>query len=433
MKSQKVIALLLSTALSISTCVPLGSITALGAETGTTAQAVEVQEEVSDSAESAESPEEEEASAAEETAAADEQEAASQEIAAEETEVTENAEDTENVTAEVEDDNNESADETEAPVPAQEEEASEAADNTNSEEADTAASEETAVPAEEPVQNGNVENSTGITAPAQTETVETDAQNSVDFSNAIEIKVGESHNVSITEEGGSVLFRFVPEETAAYSFYSDENSGDPKATLYDADKSLINTWDDNNGNNFHIQRTFKKDETYYFESGMYSSTGSYTVHLIKEAFYAEHATDSYRSVSLNDEVTLEVSAFSTSALAYQWFDNDEAIIEGATSAAYTFTAQKNERYHCHVSDENGNSENLYFSINIDNRLNAYTLDKYGSQLTWSTIYVAPKDSAELNVSVSADDMSGLTYVWTHNGETIEGADSTSYTIESVSN
>ena len=59
MKSQKVIALLLSTALSISTCMPLGNITALGAETGATVQTVEVQEEASDSAENAESPQEE--------------------------------------------------------------------------------------------------------------------------------------------------------------------------------------------------------------------------------------------------------------------------------------------------------------------------------------------------------------------------------------
>ncbi len=434
MKSQKVIALLLSTALSISTCVPLGSITALGAEAGTTAQAVEVQEEVSDSAESAESPEEEEASATEETVAADEQEAASQETATEETENTE-----ENVTDEVEDDSNESADETEAAVPAQEAESPEADDNTGSEEADTAASEETAVPAEEPVQSENVENSTDITAPALTETVETEAQNSVDasasvdFSNAEEIKAGESHKVDITEEGGSVLFRFVPEETAAYSFYSDENSGDPRASLYDADKSLIGTWDDQNGNNFYIQRTFEKGETYYFEAEMYSGTGSYSAHLIKDEFYAEYATGSNRTVFLNDEVTLEVRAFSNSALSYQWYDIDnEEKIEGATSAAYTFTAQKNASYRCHVSDENGNYNDLYFNIYIDNRLKAYVIDEYGDETAWPTVNVAPNGSAELNVTVSADDMTGLTYKWSDsNGNPVEGAGNTTCTIGPV--
>ncbi len=67
MKSQKVIALLLSTALSVSTCMPLGNITALGAETEPAAQAVEVQEEDSDSAENEESPQEEDSSEAEAT------------------------------------------------------------------------------------------------------------------------------------------------------------------------------------------------------------------------------------------------------------------------------------------------------------------------------------------------------------------------------
>ena len=67
MKSQKVIALLLSTALSVSTCMPLGNITALGAETEPAAQAVEVQEEDSDSAENEESPQKEDSSEAEAT------------------------------------------------------------------------------------------------------------------------------------------------------------------------------------------------------------------------------------------------------------------------------------------------------------------------------------------------------------------------------
>ena len=44
MKSQKVMALLLSISLSVSTCTPLGSIAALGAETGAAAQEAAVQE-----------------------------------------------------------------------------------------------------------------------------------------------------------------------------------------------------------------------------------------------------------------------------------------------------------------------------------------------------------------------------------------------------
>ena len=50
MKSQKVMALLLSISLSVSTCTPLGSIAALGAETGAAAQEAAVQEEVSGAA-----------------------------------------------------------------------------------------------------------------------------------------------------------------------------------------------------------------------------------------------------------------------------------------------------------------------------------------------------------------------------------------------
>lgn len=435
MKSQKVIALLLSTALSISTCVPLGSITALGAETGTTAQAVEVQEEVSDSAESAESPEEEEASAAEETAAAEEQEAASQEIAAEETEVTENAEDTENVTAEVEDDNNESADETEAPVPAQEEEASEAADNTNSEEADTAASEETAVPAEEPVQNGNVENSTGITAPAQTETVETDAQNFLDepvlsdFSNAVEIKAGDSYEINIKDEDEYILFRFVPEETAAYTFYSSAGyTSSPMGCLYSEDGSLIDSWYNNkDNNNFEVNRIYTEGETYYFKVGMSNVSRSYKVYLKKKDLYAERVGDLDRTVSPGEEITLEVRTASSSEISYGWVYGDDVLEEG-TSSAYTFIPQHSGMYYCSILDEKGNNELVYFNIKIDNHLSALYIDANGNYYSGTTVYVSPNASAVLNVTVSADNMNGIYYVWYDNDDWIEGVDTPSYTV-----
>ena len=217
MKSQKVIALLLSTALSVSTCMPLGNITALGAETEPAAQAVEVQEEDSDSAENEESPQEEDSSEAEatENISEDDSEEPAEEAASETV------------------DDEESSDESNAAVPAQEAESSETEENDSDQEASPE------------------ENQTDNTAPAGTETIRKGTGNSGsdaasgsdsgsdpeivtgsdpgtwsdsdDFSNFIEIEAGEDKTADFSGGNSFVLFRFTPDETCEYRFYSDSD------------------------------------------------------------------------------------------------------------------------------------------------------------------------------------------------------------------
>ena len=76
-------------------------------------------------------------------------------------------------------------------------------------------------------------------------------------------------------------------------------------------------------------------------------------------------------VPLNEKVTLQVKAVSSSQIYYQWYDSNDKAIRGATSAAYTFTASKSDYYYCNISDEAGNEEDLYFWIGIENHLKIY--------------------------------------------------------------
>lgn len=154
MKSQKVMALLLSIALSVSTCTPLGSIAALGAETGAAAQEAAVQEEVSGAAETSETMEESGDTSAAESA-----------------------------------------------VPAAEEAAAPAADQAG-EDADESSTVITAPPE---------------TADVKTDAQSfAELSPDDDFSNAIEIHPGDVMGVSLTDENDYVLYRFVPEETSRY-------------------------------------------------------------------------------------------------------------------------------------------------------------------------------------------------------------------------
>ena len=352
MKSQKVIALLLSTALSVSTCMPLGNITALGAETEPAAQAVEVQEEDSDSAENEESPQEEDSSEAEatENISEDDSEEPAEEAASETV------------------DDEESSDESNAAVPAQEAESSETEENDSDQEASPE------------------ENQTDNTAPAGTETIRKGAGNSGsdaasgsdsgsdpeivtgsapgtrsdsdDFSNFIEIEAGEDKTADFSGGNSFVLFRFTPDETADYVFYSSSD-GNTYAELYDSSLSLIYASDNDDGSNFKIYDTFNEGDTYYFKVGSRDSDlTSFKVHLRKIYFSCEPVGEAERNVSPNETVTLEVKAESSSEISCQWYDPDNNPIEGADSPTYTFEAKKSGYYNCHLYDEDGNSDDV---------------------------------------------------------------------------
>ena len=59
-----------------------------------------------------------------------------------------------------------------------------------------------------------------------------------------DLSLDETYEVSV-EDGASVWFRFIPEETGNYKFYSfDKESGDPYANLYDAEGNYLRDDDD---------------------------------------------------------------------------------------------------------------------------------------------------------------------------------------------
>ena len=426
MKSQKVIALLLSTALSVSTCMPLGNITALGAETEPAAQAVEVQEEDSDSAENEESPQEEDSSEAEatENISEDDSEEPAEEAASETV------------------DDEESSDESNAAVPAQEAESSETEENDSDQEASPE------------------ENQTDNTAPAGTETIRKGTGNSGsdaasgsdsgsdpeivtgsdpgtwsdsdDFSNFIEIEAGEDKTADFSGGNSFVLFRFTPDETCEYRFYSDSDV-DTYAELYDSSLSLIYASDNDDGSNFKIYDTFNEGDTYYFKVGSWDSDlTSFKVHLRKLYFSYEFVGEDFRRVSPNETVTLEVNADSSSEISYQWYDPSYNPIEGADSSTYTFTARNSGVYSCHIHDEDDNIAVVEYQVIIDNNLTADAEDEYGNQTDWQDVKANLNETTELNAFVTADDMEGLTYKWTDSEwNQIEGADTTSYTVGPV--
>ena len=273
MKCQKVIALLLSTALSVSTCISLGNTAVLGAEPAVTAHSAEEVEKQTETADSSEEESteqadmEEETESEEEAAAGDNQEVNTEKTDAEDTETAESSETglSEAETAGQETESTTTDNEAEDIVPAQEAESSDTETTASDRKSESDAPEKVSVPASDMSKEERTESSTVITSPAQNY-IELSPEDN--FSKAIEIKAGDTKTVSIADEDGYVLYRFIPKATKGYSFYSFNNTFDPVCHLYDSQKQLIDVYHDTDeDDNFNFNRILTAGQTYYFQVG----------------------------------------------------------------------------------------------------------------------------------------------------------------------
>ena len=95
-----------------------------------------------------------------------------------------------------------------------------------------------------------------------------------------DIEPGETKNINIDTSYASETFRYIPEHSGYYAFYSSGNV-DTYGYLLDEDKEEIKRDDDNGTNaNFRINQYLEAGETYYWKACCIGdSTGSFTVTL----------------------------------------------------------------------------------------------------------------------------------------------------------
>ncbi|MBR5677154.1 MAG: hypothetical protein IKX20_03350, partial [Paludibacteraceae bacterium] len=123
--------------------------------------------------------------------------------------------------------------------------------------------------------------------------------------------------------------------------------------------------------------------------------------------------DSYiLMVGLNETANLsvEVSADDPSGITYDWYTKGNLIENTTTGSIVTDNITKYTSYSCKVTDRYGNSRWVYFYIYVDNNFKAWVTDSNGENSSCD-LYVKPKETAYLSVSVSASDPDGITYQW----------------------
>ncbi|MCR4772504.1 MAG: hypothetical protein K5855_09375, partial [Oscillospiraceae bacterium] len=146
------------------------------------------------------------------------------------------------------------------------------------------------------------------------------------------------------------------------------------------------------------------------------------------------ADDSSTFVHPGETAVMIVDAYTNAPgeLTYAWyFYNEETWdyepVEGETgSTLEAVNVRKMLSYRCDVSDSSGATCQVYFGVNLNNKLNAYAENDN------DYILVYPGEDALLSVVVEGLDLEGVTYSWRDdNYNTIDGASSACYTVENV--
>ena len=228
--------------------------------------------------------------------------------------------------------------------------------------------------------------------------------------------------------------------------YDEENGG--------------NNWETMEGvtsDSYTIDSVSGKDQYEVYVYDQYGNSGSLLFYIYVQNNLQVSAdngdtyeTTLYVSPGTSLELKPVVTADDLSGLTYEWYRGvyneeynyyDWEEMEGVTSDSYTIdSVSTKDAFEVKVSDQYGNSDSLYYYIQVQNNLkvNAENGDTFDTSL-----YVLPGVSVELKPVVTADDTSGLTYTWYHcdyseevqecfSEEKIEGATTDSYTIDSVS-
>ncbi len=251
---------------------------------------------------------------------------------------------------------------------------------------------------------------------------------------------------AVVTGGQLTWFRFVPGETANYSFYSSTDM-DTFAYLYEKTGDVLHELknDDDGGsrNNFQIVYELTAGKEYYFGVRFYDGDKSGSFPVTIEKYNGLVAAMVNESMNLTEEigktVTLGISASSGKGeVTFTWATLNEdgmwVLAEGKTGPEITVSVVAGQtHYQCKVTD---GISTQYFSFMVSGK-DALTASAKGGETSFR---VTPGSSREMEVEASSESGT-INYEWykgwndpdgySHH-EAVPGADSASFTAENIS-
>lgn len=119
------------------------------------------------------------------------------------------------------------------------------------------------------------------------------------------------------------------------------------------------------------------------------------------------------------ELSVTVTAEDMEGITYEWYyteNGEDIILESTTDKCVTKKIEKMTYYSCRVTDRYGTTCEATFQVQVENHLK-YSLNDRG---TAPCIYVDYGEDADLYLTVTADNMEGMSYSWWKCGDAFEG-------------
>lgn len=162
----------------------------------------------------------------------------------------------------------------------------------------------------------------------------------VETNASVEMELGQAYEVSLDEEE-TAYYSFTPETDGRYRFKSEGNY-DVYAYLFDENGEEIGNNDDGGSNgNFGFSVELKAGSTYVLKVRSYESDSVFSISVEEKELVTlddilQLEYQPYHYGYAGDTVVLKVDAASEQGeLRYQWYDENEELIEGATGAEYS--------------------------------------------------------------------------------------------------
>ena len=134
--------------------------------------------------------------------------------------------------------------------------------------------------------------------------------------------ISAEQSVSVSVNGNSRYYRFVPTQSGTYRFYSYSNSGDPYVCLLDASGTQITHNDDSGGGlNFSLEYDCTAGTTYYIRATEYGMDGSASYSMKVELVAAAPVTPAGDIVEIDTANGTSYSLFNSGATASDYSDS----------------------------------------------------------------------------------------------------------------
>lgn len=241
---------------------------------------------------------------------------------------------------------------------------------------------------------------------------------------AQEITVDQPFEVATFENGGHKWFKFVPEVSGTYTFYSFNSDFDTRAYAYDSSGEFI-TEDDDGGedNNFKITLQMDAGQTYYFKSMPFSedSTGRYTVSLNKlqqaESF-SIHNTEEivvYKGVNFSIYPTFFPADSLTEKLVTAEAETEDVLYTYAYEDYVDFSAENVGSTLLTVTTENGLTDTIEITVLEPEEITLNETKNYVINSTYASqgyVFKPSKDGAyKVSITSENDNFYSFTDLW----------------------